>query len=81
MPGRPETEGYARLRGARLYAVEASGRDRTQYFFVERCDLVWNEDAGRHVVLHQNLRDSAVLIVRLFEADKASRSHPLVYEA
>jgi hypothetical protein len=69
-------DGYARLRGIRLYAVEVSGRDRTQDFFVERCDLAWNEDAGRHVVLHQNLRGSAVLIVRLFEAGKAGRSHP-----
>ena len=72
---------YARLRGNRLYAVEVSGWDYTQNFLVERCDLLWNEDTGRHVVLHQNLRDSAVLIVRLLETDKAARSHPIVYQA
>ena len=72
---------YARLGGSRLYAVEVSGWDCTKNFFVERCDLVWNEDTGRHVVLQQNLRDSAVLIVRLLETYRAGRSHAIVYEA
>jgi len=72
---------YAGQRGTRLYAVEVSGWDRTQNFFVERCDLVWNEDTGRNVVLHHDLRDRAVLIVRLLETHKAGRSHPIVYQA
>lgn len=72
---------HAHLGGTRLYAVEVSGWDCAQNFFVERCDLVWNEDTGRHVVFQQNLRDSAVLIVRLLETDKAGRSHAIVYEA
>jgi hypothetical protein len=74
-------ESYARIGGTRSYTVEVSGWACTQDFFVERCDLVWNEDTGGHVVLNQNARDSAVLIVRLLEADKADRSHPTVYEA
>lgn len=72
---------YAHLCSTRLYAVEVSGWDCTQNFFVERSDLVWNEDTGRHVVLNRSLRDNAVLIVRLLEADTADRSHPIVYEA
>ncbi len=69
-------ESYARIGGTRLYTVEVSGWDCTQNFFVERCDLVWNEDTGRHIVLNQNVRDSAVLIVRLLEADKGRPLSP-----
>ncbi len=67
--------------GIRRYPVEISGWDRTQNFFVERCDLVWNEDTGKHVALKQNLPDHAVLFVRLLQTGEADRSHPVVYVA
>jgi len=72
---------YAQLGGTRLYPVEVSGWDRTQNFFVERCDLVWNGETGRNVELQHDLRESAVLIVRPLETDKAGRSHAIVYQA
>jgi len=71
----------APLCGTRLFAVEVSGWDCADNFFVEGCDLVWNEDTGRHVVLNRSLRENAVLFVRLREAEMVDRSHPIVYEA
>lgn len=72
---------HARFSGARLYAVEVSGWDGAQNFFVEKCDLVWNEESGKHVVLSQRLRNNVLLFVRLLQSDEAERSHPVVYEA
>lgn len=64
-----------------LYPVEISGWDATKEFFVEKCDLVWSEETGKQVELRQDLRENAVLFVRLLQADERERSHPVVYEA
>lgn len=69
------------IQGSRLYPVEISGWDHAQKFFVERCDLFWNADSGKHVSLKQTLPDNAVLFVRLLQTGEADRSHPVVYEA
>ena len=73
--------GYAQLVGTRLYAVEVSGWDSTQSFFVERCALAWNEESGKHVALKRTLPENATLFVRLLQSSEADRSHPVVYEA
>jgi hypothetical protein len=65
----------------RHYPVEISGWDRAQNFFVERCELLWNEDSGKHVALKRELPDNAVLFVRLLQTSDGERSHPVVYEA
>jgi hypothetical protein len=67
--------------GNRLYPVEISGWDNARNFFVERCDLVWNEDTDKQVALKQDLPDNAVLFVRLLQTGEADRSHPVVYGA
>jgi len=72
---------YARSANTRLYPVEVSGWNCTQNFFVERCDLVWNEDSGKQVLLKQKLRENSILFIRLLQPAKSDRSHPLVYEA
>ena len=72
---------YARFPVARLYAVEVSGWDRMEYFFVEKCDLEWSEESGKHVALRAALGNNAVLLVRLLQTEEANRSHPVVYEA
>ena len=69
------------IQGSRLYPVEISGWDHARNFFVERCDLFWNADSGKHVALKQALPDNAVLFVRLLQTGEADRSHPVVYEA
>jgi hypothetical protein len=65
----------------RLYAVEVSGWDSTKNFFVEKCDLEWNEESGKQVTLQRTLNDNAVLLVRLMQPGETDRSHPVVYEA
>ncbi|MGB8473859.1 MAG: hypothetical protein WCE61_07235 [Candidatus Acidiferrum sp.] len=72
---------HARLPSTRLYAVEISGWDSLQSFFVEKCDLIWNEDSDKHVVLKRALRKNTTLFVRLLQSGEAGRSHPVVYEA
>jgi hypothetical protein len=73
--------GYAHFSVARMYAVEVSGWDRKQEFFVERCDLEWGEEFEKHVALKTALRSNCVLLVRLLQPGEADRSHPVVYEA
>ena len=73
--------GNAQLAGTRLYAVEVSGWDSTQIFFVERCELSWNEMSGKHVALKRTLQENTTLFVRLLQPSEADRSHPVVYEA
>jgi hypothetical protein len=72
---------YAPLTSTLLYPVEVSGWDSGQNFFVETCDLTWNEEAGKQVAINQRLGDSAILFVRLLQAGESERSHPVVYRA
>lgn len=72
---------YAQLPATGKFAVEVSGWDKSDRFFVENCDLLWSEETGKHVVLVQKLRDNAILFVRLLESGPSERSHPVVYEA
>lgn len=71
----------ARSIATRLYLVEISGWDSAEDFFVEKCELEWNEQSGKQVALKRALNDSAVLLVRLLQAGEADRSHAVVYEA
>lgn len=50
-------------------------------FFVETCDLVWNEESGKHVALRQELCANATLFVRLLQPERSAPAHPVVYEA
>src|SRR5580704_15284835 len=72
---------YAPFPVARLYAVEVSGWDRMEEFFVEKCDLEWGEEFQKHVALKTALGSSGVLLVRLLQPGEADRAHPVVYEA
>lgn len=65
----------------RRYAVEVSGWDSSECFFVENADLLWNEETGKRVVLARKLREHSILFVRLLQQGLAERSHPVVYEA
>lgn len=72
---------HATFPGMRLYAVEVSGWDSSQSFFVEKCELLWTEGIGKRVVLRQKLRESTILFVRLLQTSENDRGHPVVYEA
>ena len=73
--------GYDRFPATRLFAVEVSGWDCSQSFFVEKCDLVWNEGSGKHVALKRVLRENTLLFVRLLQSAESDPSHPVVYQA
>jgi hypothetical protein len=64
-----------------LYPVEVSGWDASESFFVEKSELVWEEDAGKSVILHRMLRDGAHIFVRLIQSFSSDRSYPVPYEA
>ena len=72
---------YAHFPVTRLYAVEVSGGDRTENFFVEKCELEWNEETGKRVALKRALNDHAILLVRLLQTGDSDRSQPVVYQA
>lgn len=63
------------------YAVEVSGWDRDQVFFVETTDLEWNESSGKHLVLRRSLLDKAVVFVRLLQPNGSNRSYAVAYVA
>lgn len=65
----------------RCYAVEVSGWNRSQNFFVERCDLEWTEEGRKRVRLTQDLRGNAIVFVRLLQPRPAEQAHPVAYEA
>lgn len=69
------------LLATRIYAVEVSGWDSNEHFFVERCDLEWDEESSKQVALTRALGKSTLLLVRLLEEGEPDRSHPVVYEA
>jgi hypothetical protein len=71
----------ARFPAKRFYAVEVSGWDGAQSFFVEKCELEWNEESGKQVALKHALSANAIVLVRLMQSDESDRSHPIVYEA
>lgn len=65
----------------RCYPVEVSGWDSAQNFFVERCELVWNEDSSKQVRLRQDLRQNSIVFVRLLQPNRSEPSHFVAYEA
>jgi hypothetical protein len=64
-----------------LYAVEVSGWDSSEEFFVEMCELEWSEESSKQIALTRALGANTLLLVRLLQEGEGGRSHPLVYEA
>ena len=63
------------------YSVEVSGWDVSESFFVEKCELEWNEQSGKCVALRRMLPERAHVFVRLLQLLSTERSYPVVYEA
>jgi len=63
------------------YSVEVSGWDVSEGFFVEKCELEWNEQEGKHVLLRRMLPEGAHVFVRLLQSLSTERSYPVAYEA
>lgn len=64
-----------------VYPVEVSGWDVTRVFFVEKAELAWNEETGKHIVLHHALSEGAMIFVRLLQPASDDRAFPVAYEA
>lgn len=63
------------------YPVEASGWDSSNSFFVEKCELEWNEETGKCLVLSRSLRPGAIIFLRLLQPITLDRSLPVAYRA
>ena len=63
------------------YAVEVSGWDSTHSFFVEKCELEWNEATGKCIVLSHLLPPSSMIFLRLLQSSSPERSLPVAYRA
>ena len=72
---------HSRSPTTRLYPVEISGWNGKEEFFVERCELEWNEDPGKQIALKQSLNGHVVLLVRLLQTADSERSYPVAYNA
>jgi hypothetical protein len=72
---------FSRFLATRLFAVEVSGWDSSKYFFVERCELEWNEETGKLVAVKRALNNNSILLVRLLQPGESGRSRPVAYEA
>jgi hypothetical protein len=71
----------ARLPATDHYSVEVSGWDISEGFFVEKCELEWNEQSGKCVALRRMLSEGAHVFVRLLQPMSAERSSSVAYEA
>ena len=64
-----------------VHRVEISGWDTTHGFFVEKSELEWNEETGKHVILSRTLEEGAMIFVRLLQPVSEERSLAVAYEA
>jgi hypothetical protein len=63
------------------YLVEASGWDSTHTFFVEKSELEWNEETGKHLTLSRSLAPGSMIFLRLLQPMSPERSLPVAYHA
>src|SRR5579863_100953 len=71
----------ARFPTTNLYRVEVSGWDKSQTFFVEKSELEWNEESGKHVTLRSAVPDGSVIFLRLIQPIISDRSQSVPHEA
>lgn len=62
------------------YSVEVSGWDHANAFFVERSELHWTEESGKHLALTHQICPGAMIFVRLLQPLDGERAFPVAYE-
>lgn len=62
------------------YPVEASGWDSAQTFFVERSELKWDEETGKHLTLSRRLCPGSMIFLRLLQPISQDRSLSVAYQ-
>jgi hypothetical protein len=63
------------------YSVEVSGWDNSQSFFVEKSELSWDEERGKHLTLSHRLCPGTMIFVRLLQPTASERTFPVAYHA
>ncbi len=61
------------------YSVEVSGWDDSHSFFVEKSELFWNEETGKHITLARSLSPGAMIFERLLQPTSLDHSSPVAY--
>lgn len=62
------------------YRIEVSGWDKNDSFFVESADLEWSEESGKRVRMLHDVRNGAVVFVRLVQGPIPANSYPVPYQ-
>lgn len=63
------------------YSVEVSGWDNTHSFFVEKSELAWDEESGKHLTLSRGLCPGTMIFVRLLQPLATENAFPVAYSA
>lgn len=63
------------------YSVEVSGWDDSHTFFVERSELSWDDQTGKHLTLSHRLCPGTMVFVRLLQTTALERTSPVAYHA
>lgn len=63
------------------YAVEVSGWDVSETFFVEKTDLTWTADGVKEIGLRRPVREGSVIFVRLMQPLGSEDSYPIACQA
>lgn len=67
--------------GPNCYAVEVSGWDVAEGFFVEQTDLTWTADGTKEIRLQRPVREGGMLFVRLLQPSTQNENYPIACEA
>ena len=59
------------------YAVEVSGWDMSETFFVEKTSLAWADDGMKKISLRHPLREGCVIFVRLMQPVATADNYPI----
>jgi hypothetical protein len=62
------------------YRIEISGWDKNGSFFVENTDLEWSEESGKRVQMSREVRNGAIIFVRLLQGPVPTNSYPVAYQ-
>jgi hypothetical protein len=63
------------------YSVEVSGWGNNEDFFVEKTELHWSEQSGKHILLLRPIASGALVFLRLIDPTSVDRVHPVAYRA
>ena len=63
------------------YSVEVSGWDHNEDFFVEKTELHWSEQSGKHILFLRPIVSGSLLFLRLIDPLSIDRVRPVPYRA